>query len=70
MRKKLWRLVNLRSGMAEAGGQGGRTPPRFWQNRRGHRAAAHSAPHYYLPTQIFRPCAIPVIHKDIKKTPP
>ena len=28
-------------------------PARFWQNRR------RVALHYYLPTQIFRPCAIP-----------
>ena len=39
--------------MAEAGGQGGplaeyKAPP-----------GSGGAPHYYLPTQIFRPCAIP-----------
>ena len=29
-------------------------PLTFWQNRR---RSGGGAPHYYLPTQIFRPCA-------------
>ena len=47
-------------GVAEAVGARGRTPPIFWQNRRRRLAAAAHTPHYYLPTQIFRPSAIPV----------
>ena len=47
--------------MAEAGGRGEcthRHPPDFVRI------------HYYLPTQIFRPCAIPALHtyaRDIKE---
>ena len=47
------------TGMAEAGGQGRRTPTQIFAEQKAPPGNG-GAPHYFLPTQVFRPCTIPV----------
>ena len=47
-----------------AGGGGGTGPPDF-----GRIEDTAGAPHYYLPTQIFRPCAVPIIVMEVSSFP-
>ena len=45
---------HVRTGMVEPGGKGAQPPPDFGRSENG------GAPHYYSPSQIFRPSFIPV----------
>ena len=56
--QNVYKVQNM-TGRGEAGG-GAYAPPRFWQNRRRCREVAARRITKYLPTQTFRPCAIPV----------
>ena len=49
----------LSPGVAEAGGQGGLTLTQILAEQKAPPGSSSSTPHYYLPTQIFRPFAIP-----------
>ena len=47
------------------GGDLGQSPPQILAEKKAP-TGSRGAPHYYLPTQIFRPCAIPayVLYKS------